>query len=204
MNAESPRVTRGHGLLELFLARKRRDMAMALLSSKAQIDSVLDVGCGSYPAFLAGIVATDRVGIDQTINEETSRQFDGSGIHLIKQDITHDPALRLEPERFDVVTMLAVVEHLPLETATRVISEVYRVLKLGGVTILTTPTAWTDPILQTLARLGLVSSEEIEEHKSLFTPQSLFGLLVRGGFPPGNIHVGTFELGMNLWAKATK
>lgn len=204
MIAETPRVTRGHGLLESFLAKKRREKAIALIGPQTRLNSLLDIGCGAYPAFLAGVPATDRVGIDQTINDATLRQFVGLGIQLIQQDVTSDPVLRLESERFDAVTMLAVVEHIPLKIATQVISEVYRTLKPGGVFILTTPAAWTDPILRTLACLRLVSAEEIDEHQSLFTQKSLFSLLAKDAFQSNNVRVGTFELGMNLWARAIK
>ena len=204
MIAESPRVTRGHGLLESFLAKKRRDKAIALIGPQARLDSLLDIGCGAYPAFLASVLAKDRVGIDQTINDATLRQFETIGVQLVQQDVTRDPVLRLESDRFDAVTMLAVVEHIPLRIAAQVISEVHRTLKPGGVFILTTPAAWTDPILRTLACLGLVSAEEIDEHQSLFTRKSLFNLLAKDAFQPNNIRVGIFELGMNLWARAVK
>lgn len=204
MTPESPRVTRGHGLLESFLARKRREKALALMGPNAQVDSLLDIGCGTYPALLASIKATDRVGIDQTIDDVTLRQFEGLGVQLIQQDITRDPVLKLDAERFDAVTMLAVVEHIPIDAAASLILEVQRLLKPGGFFILTTPAAWTDSILRTLACLGLVSREEIDEHQSLFTRDSLFGLLAGDAFQPNNIRVGTFELGMNLWARATK
>ena len=204
MTPESPRARRGQGLLESFLARKRRDKANALIGTHMPIQSVLDIGCGTYPAFLAGIDARDRVGIDQLVSGESSRQCTDLGIQLIQQDITRDPILPFESARFDAVSMLAVVEHIPLDTATRVVSEVYRILRPRGVAVVTTPAAWTDPILRTLARLNLVSSEEIDEHQSLFTRDLLRRLLANEPFDPAYIQVGTFEFGMNLWARAVK
>ena len=204
MTHNSPRATRGHGLLESFLARKRRDKAKALLGAHLPAQSVLDIGCGSYPAFLAGIDAPDRVGIDQTVNDESLQHCAQLGIELVHQDITRNPSLPFETGRFNVVTLLAVVEHVPLDTATRVVSEVHRVLRPGGIVVVTTPAAWTDPILRMLARIGLVSSEEIGEHQSLFTRESLGQLFAKEAFDAARIEVGTFELGMNLWARAVR
>jgi hypothetical protein len=39
----------------------------------------------------------------------------------------------------------------------------------GGMVILTTPAAWSDKLLQIMARVGLMNKEEINEHVPTYT-----------------------------------
>lgn len=204
MTDTTHRATRGHGVLESFLARKRRTMALKLLAPYFPIDRMLDIGCGAYPHLLDSIRANERVGIDQYIAPEVAERCARNGIRLIAQDIAHGPTLPFASDYFDGITMLAVVEHIPPDMTPTVVKEALRVLKPGGAFVITTPAAWTDGILKIMARLSLVSSEEIDEHKSLFTLPSLAELLHAGGFAREKIRTGTFEGWMNLWGIATK
>ena len=103
---------------------------------------------------------------------------------------------------FDAVTMLAVIEHIEPTKIPDLLSEIRRILKPNGVLFLTTPAAWTDPLLRTLASLRLISREEIDDHKNVFTQQKLKNILADAGF--NDIQSGTFECMMNLWGLAHK
>ena len=59
------KVTRGHGLLERFLARKRACMANQLIPSHLRNGRILDIGCGSFPYFLLNTVFTEKCGLDK-------------------------------------------------------------------------------------------------------------------------------------------
>ncbi|NUM52479.1 MAG: class I SAM-dependent methyltransferase [Candidatus Hydrogenedentes bacterium] len=198
------RATRGAGLLEGFLARKRREKALDLLRPSGAITGVLDIGCGAFPLLLMNIEAAERIGIDQSVEPDVARASAARGIEIVAHDLARNPSLPYESGRFEVVTMLAVIEHVPRDAGLTVAREVHRVLKHGGKFILTTPAAWTDPILRSMARLGLVSAQEIDEHKALFTRATLGTLLRDAGFDRSRITVGAFELGMNLWALAIR
>jgi SAM-dependent methyltransferase len=198
------RATRGHGLLESFLARKRRELAHTLLRPLGPIERVLDIGCGAFPHMLKSVDAMERVGIDRMVDADLRSECARDGIQLVEHDIARASSLAFESDRFDAVTMLAVIEHVPIDDAASIVREIYRVLRPGGVFVLTTPASWTGRILRTMARLSLVSPEEIDEHKSLFSCAELERLLGDGGFRSGLIENGTFEIGMNLWARATK
>ncbi len=63
---------------------------------------------------------------------------------------------------------------------------------------MTTPAPWTDALLRIMARLNLVSSAEIHEHKSLFDRASLLGTLAKAGFGEEDMRGGYFELGLNV------
>lgn len=65
---------------------------------------------------------------------------------------------------FDVVTMLAVYEHLG-DSREMVTSEIFRVLKDGGLALLTVPSSAIDPILKVLTALRLADGMSFEEHE---------------------------------------
>ena len=66
----------------------------------------------------------------------------------------------LKNEKADCVFMLAVLEHLPVDTP--LLSEAVRVLKRNGYFIVTTPAPAAKPVLEFLSfRLHLVSEESI-------------------------------------------
>lgn len=53
-----------------------------------------------------------------------------------------------------------------------------------------------------LAKLGLLSKEEIEEHRELLTRREMEELLRAGGFE--RVRSGLFELGLNSWFLAVR
>ncbi|GJM27362.1 MAG: hypothetical protein DHS20C16_37770 [Phycisphaerae bacterium] len=195
---DTPRATRGHGLLEGFLARQRMTMADRLIPDAARAGRVLDIGCGSFPLFLTQTQFAEKFGVDRTSGRG------GEGIALLDHDVSQDSPLPFEDAYFDVVTMLAVFEHLDRPAMTRLASEIIRVLRPGGCYVLTTPAAWTNPILQVLSRVGLVSAEEIDEHEPLYGLPEISAILSAAGFIGGRIESGYFELGLNTWVRAVK
>lgn len=199
----SSKPTRGYGALEGFLARKRSTMANRLLSP-CPSGRVLDIGCGQYPVFLARSRFHEKYGLDR----EEGRCYTGSGslneIRFSTFDADIDKVLPFPLEFFDAVTMLAVIEHLGREVLEGLAKEVFRVLAPSGCFVLTTPAAWTEPLLKALAKAGLVSSEEIDEHKDLYNRRTVEDILAKAGFSRDSITSGFFEWGMNIWVRAVK
>lgn len=76
-----------------------------------------------------------------------------SNIRLIKGDITRLPA-GLHNEEFDVVSALAVLEHL--RTPSDALSEAYRVLQTGGILVATCPEPAWDAVS---SRAGLLDGD---------------------------------------------
>ncbi len=194
-------VTRGHGLLEYFLAKRRAEKALSLIEAKLFDGRVLDVGCGSFPLFLSLAPFKEKIGMDQTVDvgEQLSKN-----ITLIRHDLDIDPTLPFPDNHCDIVTMLAVLEHIEADKLPAVLSEIRRVLKPGGAFILTTPASWTDPLLWMMSKLWLLSADEVEEHQETHTHTSIRTALLEAGFLDKDIAQGIFECGMNLWAKARK
>jgi SAM-dependent methyltransferase len=195
-------VTRGYGVLESFLAKKRVAMANRLIGSRT--GNVLDIGCGSFPLFLSQSSFSQKTGIDQVVTPEQKDAWATRGVTLIAQDLDRAPSLPFPDAQFDVVTMLAVFEHMDGPQLRAAIKEIHRVLKPGGTYVLTTPAKWTSPILSALSFLRLVSPDEIDEHQEMHTHGSIKKILMDAGFCEGEITQGSFECGMNLWATASK
>lgn len=197
-------VTRGNGLLEGFLSKQRCLMSNKLIPESSRNGKMLDIGCGSYPFNLINTKFYEKYGLDKFIDETYKENLDTDKINFFNFDLEKDNKLPFEDNFFDVVTMLAVFEHIEKEKLTSLISEVKRVLKNDGIYILTVPAYWTDKLLRTLAKLGLVSKEEVEEHKDSYTHKKIFYYLNSAGFTKKDIEAGYFELFMNLWVTAKK
>ena len=203
---EKQRVTRGFGLLENYLAKKRTRQARALIPDSFRQGRLLDIGCGRYPYFLLNVEFNEKYGIDQSSEITPSRFFTSPvpSIHLEKWNFDRQTGLPFDSEYFDVVTMLAVFEHLETNQTRELAAEIRRVLKKGGLFIMTTPTPWAKPLLWLLARLKLVSPVEIDSHKQTYSHKKLIRIFEDSGFKKENITLGYFEIFMNIWAKIQK
>lgn len=197
-------VTRGYGLLETYLAKKRAAKANSLIPRGHRSGRLLDIGCGSFPFFLMNTEFSEKYGLDQVVQEGVMVQFAEWGITLAHQDMEHNAKLPFDDDHFEVVTMLAVFEHIEPSDLAKLLKEVRRVLKPGGVYVMTTPAWWTDWLLRLLSTVRLVSPHEIEEHKDAYSHEKISELLEDAGFHRDKISLGYFELGMNVCGSAEK
>jgi 2-polyprenyl-3-methyl-5-hydroxy-6-metoxy-1,4-benzoquinol methylase len=119
---------------------------------------VLDIGCADGALFrqLAAQISSG-VGVDPALEQSVG---DGR-FHLIAGPLTH--ALGSAGE-FDVITMLAVVEHLPEEVVPEMREQCVRLLKPGGLLLITVPSAQVDRLLDWLTRLHLIAGMSLHEH----------------------------------------
>ncbi len=194
--------TRGIGLLEPTLAYWRARRANELTPAYLRSGRILDIGCGSYPYFLAHTAFREKFAVDQvTLPNQVTSELKIEYFNLNLNEIT---SLPFETGFFSVVTLLAVVEHLDPNRMAKLICDIYRVLQPGGRVILTTPNFWSDSLLHWMARLGLVSKEEIDEHVYAYTLPLIGWYFGQAGFDMDKINFGYFEFGMNMWATADK
>ncbi len=197
-SATPAQVTRGHGLLEGWLAKERAKQANLLIPEHLREGRILDIGCGSHPYFLAHTTFREKYSLDQIeMPAETAAQH---RITHRTHDLDQDPTLPFDDGTFSAITLLAVIEHVEPDIAIRFLRETYRALVPGGRLIVTTPAAWTDGLLHLLAKLRFVSPEEIHEHAFAYTLPTLGRCLGQAGFELKHVRCGRFELGMNLWA----
>jgi SAM-dependent methyltransferase len=192
--------TRGWGLLEGFLIKKRAGKANSFIKQKHRSGRILDVGCGSYPYFLSSTEFTQKYGIDPSVEIKAVRNKE---INLTNTDVTKGK-LTFKDNYFDVVTMLAVFEHLNYDKLNFVLKEIKRVLGKDGVFIITTPAPWSDKLLHFMALFGLISKEEIHEHKHHYDKNTIEKILIDAGFEKNKIRSGYFEMGLNMWLTAIK
>jgi SAM-dependent methyltransferase len=177
-------------------------MAMAdrLIEVRNREGRLLDYGCGSWPLFLARTRFAEKVGMDQVVDEAAPPAGLPPGVRF---DIEDAPRLPFPDGHFQVVTMLAVFEHIPLEALVTLLDEFDRVLASGGQFIMTTPAGWTGPILAMLARLGLISEEEEGEHEDVYSHARIAEILEGSRLGRHPRRHGSFELGMNNWVSVT-
>jgi ubiquinone/menaquinone biosynthesis C-methylase UbiE len=192
--------TRGKGLLEGFLAKKRASKANSLIRDSYRKGRILDIGCGSYPYFLESTNFKEKYGIDPSLN---ILKFKNKNIFLKKIDITKQK-LSFTDNYFDVVTMLAVFEHIDGEKLDSALREIKRVLKKDGIFIITTPAPWADGVLHLMSKLNLISEDEIHEHKHNHRNSKIVDILKKSGFKKEKIKSGYFEIYMNMWFTSIK
>jgi 2-polyprenyl-3-methyl-5-hydroxy-6-metoxy-1,4-benzoquinol methylase len=157
---------------------------------------LLDIGCGWDAKFLRSVEAyvSKGEGIDPRAPELRTQK-------LSTRRITVTESLPYDSETFDVVTMLAVLEHLSRPRA--VIVEIFRILKPGGRLVLTVPSNAAKPVLEFLAfRLGIVSAAEIRDHKCYYNKDLLRQVLSNTGLVMEDHRY--FQLGMNNFVVCAK
>lgn len=202
VSLQSRSLTRGFGLLEGYLARRRARMADRLIPDARRGGRVLDVGCGCEPYFLTRTEFAAKIGLDKVVG--AAGRGEHPSIRLMHFDIDRSSRLPFPDESFDAVTMLAVFEHVRVDRLVVLVDEIDRVLKEGGVFIMTTPAGWTGPILTVMKWLRLVSAVEIDDHEDAYTRARIRSILDRTRLGAHQARFGTFELLMNTWVAVTK
>jgi len=134
---------------------------------------LLDIGCGVNHVFLSSIKSHIKLGIGIDFK---AIEFESDTIKTFK--MTLDDKLNFSDNSFDVVTLLAVLEHL--EKPVEICHEIERVLKPGGKLVLTVPSIRSQPVLEFLSyKIGIVDSAEIRDHKKYYDRNELDSLFSR-------------------------
>ncbi len=191
-------------LLEKFLSAQRCKMANRLIEPQHRQGRVLDVGCGSYPFFLLNTRFIEKYGLDRLVKNGSGDSPATQGMQFYRADLEKQEILPFADGFIDVVTMLAVLEHIEPENLTARLKEIHRILKPGGMFIVTTPAPWADVILKIFAVLKWINVTLYNEHKDVYGPAKIFSVLEKAGFDRRRMQTGYFELFMNIWATAKK
>jgi SAM-dependent methyltransferase len=164
-------------------------------------DLIIDFGCGYNAHFLKWFISKfkvqEAIGIDLSVN----KSLQNKKISFLKADLNEK--INLQSNIADFIVSTAILEHLDNPNSN--INEAYRLLKPGGRLILTTPAPKAKPVLEFLAyTLGLISKEEVGDHKHYFNRKEIEQLLIYSGFKRNNIKLKTFQLGLNNLVIAAK
>lgn len=196
-------ITRSYGLLEKFLSDMRINKAKGLMKQdNIDYNRILDIGSGFYPNLLIKTDFNEKYGIESTDIDISA--YRKNKIKYYKIDLEKKVKMPFKNNYLDCVTMLAVFEHLLPSKLPDIINEIHRVLKKGGLFILTTPAKWTENLLKFLSVIRVVSDVEINDHKDQYTVKKIFTIFKNTKFNIQKMQGGYFEAFMNIWIKAVK
>lgn len=149
---------------------------------------VLDIGSADGALFERfESVMDEGLGIDSALEQPIA----GRNWRLIKGWFPEDLP---DAKPFDVITMLAVLEHIPPGEQASMAREVAARLKPGGHLVITVPSPLVDPIVDALVKLRVMRAVGFEQHwgfDATTTPEV---------FAPGGLTVAKakrFQLGLN-------
>jgi 2-polyprenyl-3-methyl-5-hydroxy-6-metoxy-1,4-benzoquinol methylase len=182
-------------VLEPLLRRMRIAQVLPVVRRHPEC-RLLDIGCGWEARFLRAVepYVASGVGIDFKAPPLATAK-------LTTITATLSDRLPFADASFDVVTLLAVLEHLA--EPRRMVEEIARVLRPGGQVVLTVPSHAAKPVLEFLAyRVHVVSEAEIRDHKRYYAAADLRTLLEGTGLAIERHRY--FQLGMNNFLIATR
>jgi 2-polyprenyl-3-methyl-5-hydroxy-6-metoxy-1,4-benzoquinol methylase len=171
-----------------WLDRKIRDARFAKARPFVEVgDDVLDVGCSDGDMFRQWDDLIGRgIGIDPDLTATTT-----IGRHELRPGSFPDGADDVE---CDVVTILAVLEHVPPDQYEALADACARVLRPGGRVIVTVPSPLVDRILDVLIAVRLIDGMHAEEHHG-FVPADTAEIF--GGARFELVRHRTFQLRLN-------
>jgi len=173
--------------LDFYIQKKRIKLIEPYVPHNSYL---LDIGCGCFPQNLINLENKFKgaIGIDKDIPAQSFSQKVGF------QKAYIETQLPFSDNQFDCLLMLAVLEHLNHPQA--ILQECYRILKPGGRLIITIPSNFSKPLLLSLAFLGLLSQEEIFDHKFYFSQKQMENMLEKAHFK--KVVSKAYNLFMNL------
>ena len=164
-----------YGRLTPYVQRSRLAAARPFLSAGQR---VLDLGCGltSLPGSVPLYVGCDR---NEAVLAENRRRFPDATLLCWDVGVEDPSAALLAGPRFDVILMLALLEHLaePWKALQRAGS----LLAPAGRLVATTPHPLGRLPLEAGAKLGLLSPHADEEHETLLSHRALREAGARAG-----------------------
>ena len=171
---------------------RRLDKMAAVLGRAASTVRLLDVGCSSGAFLLTARRLGFQVeGVEPSADAAQTARATGLTVFT-----GYLEQARFPDAAFDAITLIEIVEHL--RDASALLRECARILKPGGVLLITTPNAqsWTARAMG--ARWAGFSLNDMGGHISFFNPQSMRMLAARSGLEVQRIetrNVRFFERG---------
>ena len=181
--------------LDRYLQRVRINKAKKYIRKG---DTVLDIGSVDGVMFeaLQGIIEKG-FGIDPTLTQQIETPL----YTLIPG---YFPEVSPKGLQYDVITMLAVLEHIPTHLQIELANNCFKHLKPGGRVVITVPSPQVDTILAILTTLKLIDGMSLEEHYGYDPAQTIhlfsapqFKLVRKQSFQFGLNNLFVFEKNKN-------
>ena len=158
-------------------------------------DQVLDIGTADGALFRLVPNLGESVGVDPDLDRDLIPAFPNVRFYS-----GYFPDALPGPMEFDVITMLAVLEHVPPEKQAPLAQACASHLKPGGRLVITVPSPAVDSILDVLGALKLIDGMSLEQHygfEAKMTPQIFsshgLDLAVKRRFQLGLNHLFVFQ-----------
>lgn len=149
---------------------------------------LLDIGCADGTLLKQlGSRLSGGIGVDPDLAADTSL----GKIQLLKG---YFPDAIPDSEPFDVITMLAVLEHFPPAAYSKLAQSCADYLRPGGRLLVTVPSPMVDYLLNLLSTLRLIDGMSLEQHHGYDVSQTP-SIFVSEHFLL--IHRKRFQLGLN-------
>jgi 2-polyprenyl-3-methyl-5-hydroxy-6-metoxy-1,4-benzoquinol methylase len=156
--------------------------------------AVLDIGCADGALFRFLSNHGDSAGVDPDLEEPITP------IPKVEFYAGFFPEVLPHARKFDVITMLAVLEHIPADRLNTLARDCAAHLKREGKLIITVPSPLVDYLLAVLKWLRIIDGMSLEQHHGfevkstpdVFRPHG-FNLLVRKSFQLGLNNLFVFE-----------
>ncbi|MDI1334743.1 MAG: class I SAM-dependent methyltransferase [Lacunisphaera sp.] len=188
--------TKDFNALDLFICRWRSRIVRRHIRPAA---TVLDFGCGHQAMILRALQPDIKSGIGLDYDATPGRLAPNLEI----RQFHFKDRFEFPDACFDHVTILAVLEHIPLDLVDTLFREFSRILTKGGRILITTPTPAAKPVLEFLAfNLKIISAPEIADHKHYYSEADLRALADRHGLE--FTVYDKFLFGFNCFAALTK
>ena len=154
--------------IDRLLQRWRFEVALPHVPAESR---VLDVGCADAAIARQPCMIGEYVGIDIDLTKELSAPT----TRLIKGSFPRD--IPQKTKSFDVILLLAILEHITPSDHSEFGTGCYRHLVPGGRLIITVPSPWVDVVLAVLRTLRLIDGIHLDEHFGYDVRQtcSIFG-----------------------------
>jgi len=160
--------------LDRFIARRRWRKADSLIPDHLRNGTILDLGANGR-GFLDSIVFADKH------KAEKGEQVSGE---------------------YDVITLLAVLEHTDEAGLDIIETTIRKNLNIGGRVIITTPTKRGNIVIKLLAKLGLINRTLANQHKRIFGIVRIVYFLINCNVYP--VEHKKFDFAMNQYAVGIK
>jgi 2-polyprenyl-3-methyl-5-hydroxy-6-metoxy-1,4-benzoquinol methylase len=141
--------------LDTFIQQQRINKALPHIPPACVL---LDIGCHRGELFKAlGNKLVHGTGVDPLLSTD---------IHTNRYSLLKGffPYVPKQPLEYDCITMLAVLEHIPISHQPVIAKQCHQLLKNNGKLIITVPSPKTDGLLKLLTGLRLIKGMSLEEH----------------------------------------